>query len=857
MLRMAELRSPNPKELTPGMRQYWEVKRQFPDCIVLFRMGDFYETFYDDAKIVSRELQIVLTSRGKGNKKAPLAGIPHHALDTYLSKLISRGYKVAICEQLEDPKKAKGLVKRGVVRIVTPGTVFEQNLLGKENNYIMAIYPYKERYGISVSDFSTGEFYTTEVNSFADLDTEIERFLPREVILPEGTTDDKVISRLKELKIKPTYVEEYKFSPENARYLIKKHLDVEDPGGFGLQDKPLSLSSVGGLLSYIEYTQLGKPIKHIRKISYYSPKNDMIIDAITQRNLDLVRNQIDGTRRGTLLSILDKTVTPMGARTLTKWLLAPTRNLEVINRRLDAVGLLRDDPLFLDNLREELKGIYDLERIATRITLRSATPKDLIALKESLITVDRIDKLLNEKGKDILTRPNNLHKITDIIQLIDRSIVEDPPTLIREGGIIKDGYNPELDELRGMLRDTKTWITRLEEEERRRTGIPTLRVGYNKIIGYYIEVTKPYADKVPEDYIRKQTQLRTERFITHDLKEKEAQFLNAEERIKSLEYELFMNILNELDEYTGLIKDVSKWVGEIDTLHSLAHVSRMYNYVRPKVVEDDVIDIKNGRHPVVERSVENFVPNDVRLDTKERIMIITGPNMAGKSTIMRQVALITLMAHIGSYVPADKAVIGLTDRIFTRVGARDDLTRGQSTFMVEMIETANILNNATDRSLVILDEIGRGTSTYDGMSLAWAIAEYLATKIKCKTMFATHYHLLNLLAFKLDNVVNYNVAVDDTGEDIIFLHKLVRGGTDKSYGIHVARLAGLPKDVINRAIEIAQILEQNTKSDKDLLDQLKLFETNETRFEVRLETRNPEKEKKKITGQTTLFMFDD
>ncbi|MCD6279418.1 DNA mismatch repair protein MutS [Candidatus Micrarchaeota archaeon] len=883
---------------TPGMRQYWDVKNKFPDCLVLFRMGDFYETFYDDAKIVSRELQIVLTSRGKGDKKAPLAGIPYRALDTYLSKLIVKGYKVAICEQLEDPKKAKGLVKRGVVRVVTPGTLFESNFLSKNNNYILSIVgPSKEKgdnhvYGIGISDFSTGELYATELDSLNDVDTEIERFSPRELLLPDDKSNgDGLREKLRkklidEYGIKPTYIESYKFDVENAKYLIKKHLNVDNPAAFGIGDKPLALSAIGGLLSYMEYTLLGKPIKHLNKISYYSPGNDMIVDAITQRNLDLVKNQIDGSKHGTLLSVIDETITPMGSRMIRKWVLSPIKNINKIEERLDCVESLVGDPILLDKIRESMKGFYDLERIATRISLSTASPRDLIALRDSLVNFKSLIKILTitmqkRSQKDLsdtlsrkyrlprrLLGPENIDtKILDKIErIIDEGINDDPPSFVRDGNVIKSGYSKELDELREVIHNTKSWLSKLEQEERQKLGLSKLKVGYNKIIGYYIEISKSQLSKIkiPDYYIRRQTQLNSERFITPELKEKEAMVFNAEERIKSVEYNLFMKILDEISEYSDVIKRLSLWLGEFDTYQSLSYVSRLYGYTRPVITEENIIDIYKGRHPVVERMVDAFIPNDIHLNNKELVAIVTGPNMAGKSTILRQIALITLMAHMGSFVPAEKAIIGITDRIFTRVGARDDITRGQSTFMMEMVETANILNNATERSLVILDEIGRGTSTYDGMALAWAISEYLSTKIRCKTMFATHYHLLNLLSLKYDNIVNYNVAVEDSGADVVFLHKLVRGGTDKSYGIHVAKLAGIPRDVIIRSMEIANILEQNDNVHKEALNQIPLTllerEDKELKqnFNIKLETRDPEEEKKKkYSGQTTLFMFDD
>ncbi|MCD6549544.1 DNA mismatch repair protein MutS [Candidatus Micrarchaeota archaeon] len=863
--------------VTPAMRQYWSIKKQFPDCILLFRMGDFYETFYDDAKVVSRELNIVLTSRGKGEKKAPLAGIPHHALDIYLHRLLKKGYKVAICEQLEDPKKAKGIVKRGVVRVITPGTILEPDYLeSKRNNYLMSVSVSRDkngvRIGVSACDLSTGELYTTTVSGTDMLETELERFSPSELVIPESMPDSypeikRVVDTLaKEINIKITPLEDYKFDPVNGALKIKETLHVEDVRVFDIADKPLSLSSTGALLEYLERTLLKTDLP-ITKISYYRPDGTMIIDAVTQRNLELVRNLVDGSKRGTLLSVIDETVTPMGGRLLVKWMLNPLRTPDMIKERLDAVEVLHENTLVLEKIRDLLRHVYDTERLATRLMLRIATPKDLLTIKESVKGIKEIQSFLKSSGlpdkHHAFEYPDDTGWLNELYSAIDSAIKDDAPAVFRDGGVIKDGFSSELDELRKIVGSTKEWLAELELAERERTGIKTLRVRYNRIIGYFIEVPKSQASKVPPDYIRKQTQVATERFITPLLKEKEAQALNAEERIKVLEREIYDNLLNRLSNYGDRLRRLSHWIAEIDVYHSFAYVAGLYNYTKPVVDTGYTIEIRKGRHPVVERMVDRFIPNDVKLDEKETVMIITGPNMAGKSCVMRMVALITLLAQIGSFVPAEYARIGVVDRIFTRVGARDDITRGESTFMMEMTETALILNNATDRSLIILDEIGRGTSTYDGMSLAWAIVEYIATRLKSRTMFATHYHLLNLLSLKYDRVVNYHMTVKEYGDDVVFLYRLEPGGTDKSYGIHVARIAGLPKEVILRALEIASELEKNDTVHREALDKFTALESLEDEnvesvmkeFELRLETADQSGKSK--SKQTSLFMFLD
>ncbi len=805
---------PDEKSLTPAMRQYWEVKRKYPDCIVLFRMGDFYETFYDDAKIVARDLQIVLTARGKGEKRAPLAGIPYHSLEGYLKKLVEKGHKVVIVEQLEDPKKAKGLVKRGVVRVITPGTLYESSLIDeKRNNYLCSVYPYGNKIGLCFSDVSTGEFHITEINK-DELETEIEKFKPSEVIVPEGISEE-YLSKFKEIlgDVKINHLEGYKFDSEQGLYLLKKHIGVTSYSSYGIEDKLLAQKVLAGTLSYLEYTLLGANVL-IRKISYYTVSKFMVIDAITLRNLDLLVNQIDGTSRGTLLSVLDQTVTSMGSRLLKKWIAMPMRDRSTIEERLNNVSIFNKDPLFTEDLRQMLSHVGDIERMTTRINYRTIQPRELLHLRESLIAYKKIVEYLVKKGRDSTVflkdfTTYNLDRLNSVADRIGQAIDDDAKSTLKDGGVIRKGYYDELDELREIVENTQEWIAKLEEKERERTGIKTLRVKYNKVFGYFIEIPRSQADKMPSNYIRKQTQVNTERYISPELKEMEVKILNAEERIKELEVSLYQKLVESLRNEKDLLYDLSSKIAELDVYQSLGKVAYQNGYVKPKISETDILEIKEGRHPVVERFVSQYIPNDVRFDNDTRIMIITGPNMAGKSTVMRQVALITIMAHIGSFVPAREAIIPLVDRVFTRVGARDDLSRGQSTFMMEMIESANILNNATENSLVIFDEIGRGTSTYDGMAIAWAIIEYLAEKIRCKTMFATHYHLLNLLSVKYPFVKNFNVAVKEDKEGVVFLHKLVSGGTDKSYGIHVARIAGLPAEVLEMAEEISKSLESN------------------------------------------------
>ena len=810
--------------ITPAMAQYWEIKKMYPECIILFRMGDFYETFYDDAKVVSRDLQIVLTARGKGDARAPLAGIPYHALDTYLKKLIDNGHKVVIVEQLEDPKKAKGLVKRGVVRVITPGTIIEPALINeKANNYLMSVFSDGNKIGLCTCDVSTGETFTTELTK-ESIDTEFEKYRPAEVVMPsERTVGYEWLERLeREFGFKKTEIDTYKFDEKNGEYVLSKTLGVNSFASYGLEEYPYARKALSGLLSYLEYTSAGATTPKLHRISYYNTAKNMTIDATTMRNLDLLVNQTDGSERGTLLSILDRTVTPMGAREIKRWIASPLFDKDGIVQRQNNVEQLMSNPLHLHKIRETLSGVGDISRIATRVAYRTVLPRELLMLKQSMEKISELKRQIQDfkyAGK-FFDEFVALNPLEEVVKQIGVGIDENAKQVVRDGGVIKAGYSEELDKLRDILNNSKEWMEKFEEEEREKTGIKTLKVRYNKIIGYFIEVPKSQTNKVPQEYVRKQTQLGSERYISPKLKETEVMVLNAEERIKELEQELYDKIVEYIGAYEKELQEIARSIAEFDVYQSCAKISYENRYTRPAITEGNELEIKGGRHPVVEKNVINFVPNDVRLDPDNMVMIITGPNMAGKSTIMRQVALITIMAHMGCFVPAESAKIPLVDRVFTRVGARDDITRGHSTFMSEMIECANILNNATERSLVLLDEIGRGTSTYDGMAIAWAIVEYIAEKIRCKTMFATHYHLLNLLSAKYPFINNYNVAVDESGKEIVFLHKLMQGGTDKSYGVHVARLAGLPQEVIQKAAMLSKSLEQNDFVHKETLHRL-------------------------------------
>ena len=832
--------------ISPMMQKYLETKEQYKDCILFYRLGDFYEMFFEDALIAARELEITLTGKDCGlPERAPMAGIPHHAAEVYAEKLIEKGYKVAICEQLEDPKEAKGIVKRGVIRILTPGTIVESNLLEeKKNNYIMSICKSGIYFGISVCDISTGEFYSSEIkgeNNFALLLDEIARFAPSEIIANSMMFEcqeemDKIRERF---SIYMSRFSDKFFTDEVGNLALDYNILENKREVTNLKEKPLAVKSINALLEYLNETQMTS-LEHINTITIYNLSKYMALDINARRNLEITEKMRHKSKKGTLLWVLDKTSTSMGGRLLRRWLNDPLLEVKDIQERLDAVKELKDNMMLRGEITDTLKKVYDIERLAGKMTYGNANARDMITLKNSLERLPEVKNVLamcqSHKLKELY---ENLDELKDVFALIEKSIVEDPPMTIKDGGIIKLGYGSEIDTLKRASTEGKTWLAKLEADEKEKTGIKTLKVGYNKVFGYYIEVSKSFVSQVPERFIRKQTLTTGERYITEELKTIENQILGAEEKVVNLEYNAFVEIRTEIAKNIKRLQKTANVVSTLDVLSSFAQVAEDMNYCMPVVKDDGVINIKEGRHPVIEKMIGsgNFVPNDTYLDKNgDRLAIITGPNMAGKSTYMRQVALITLMAQVGSFVPATKAQIGVVDKIFTRVGASDDLSMGQSTFMVEMMEVATILKEATENSLVILDEIGRGTSTYDGLSIAWAVAEYIANKEKCgaKTLFATHYHELIELADKQEGIKNYSIAVKEKGEDIIFLRKIVEGGTDESYGIHVARLAGVPKVVTKRADEILTSLERKSM----------------------LSGKKQEKESKKVVeGQFDMFNF--
>ena len=814
-------------EYSPMMQHYLDTKNKYKDSILFYRLGDFYEMFFEDAIIVSKELELTLTGKDCGREeRAPMCGIPFHAAENYIAKLISKGYKVAICEQLEDPKLAKGIVKRDVIRVVTPGTVMESNLLEeKKNNYIMSIFKTGIFFGIAICDISTGDFYASEIketNNFPKLLDEISRFMPAEIIVNEMMSSsleemskirerfDIYISNEKDISflenIEKLFLE-YDFKNQNEE-------KIED-----IKNKKILLYAVNGLIKYLTDTQKTS-LDHIHKISVYETAKYMSLDINARRNLELTEKMRDKSKKGTLLWVLDKTSTSMGGRLLRRWINDPLVDYKEINKRLDSVEELKNDIILRGELTELLKKVYDMERLAAKIAYGSANGRDLISLKNSSKQLPEIKKILsNTKTIFLKELYQELDELKDIYDLIEKSIVDEPPITIKEGDLIKKGYNQEIDTLKIATTEGKNWIINLEQEEREKTGIKGLKVGFNKVFGYFIEVTKSNLSLVPDRFIRKQTLANCERYVTEELKNLENQILGAEEKVTNLEYNAFVEIRDKIEKEINRLQKSASIIATLDVISSLAQVAEDLNYCKPIVNNNGIINIKDGRHPVIEKIISSgsFVQNDTYLDTENtRLAIITGPNMAGKSTYMRQVALITLMAQIGSFVPASSAEIGIVDKIFTRVGASDDLSMGQSTFMVEMMEVANILRDATRNSLVILDEIGRGTSTYDGLSIAWAVAEYISDKEKCgaKTLFATHYHELTELEEKLDGVKNYSVAVKEKGEDVIFLRKIVEGGTDESYGVHVAKLAGVPNIVTKRANQILKNLER-----KNLINQ--------------------------------------
>ena len=800
---------------TPMMQKYLETKEQYKDCILFYRLGDFYEMFFDDAITVSRELEITLTGKSCGQEeRAPMCGVPYHAVDGYLTRLVAKGYKVAICDQVEDPKQAKGLVKREVTRIVTPGTILDAQAIDEtKNNYIMCIVYIADRYGVSVADITTGDYFVTELPDGGKLKDEIYRFMPSEIICNEAFYMSGLdLEDLKERFHMAVYsLESWYFDDTACREKLMEHFKVSSLAGLGLSDYDCGVLSAGALLQYLLETQKND-LSHMTRITPYTTGKYMMLDSSTRRNLELCETLREKQKRGSLLWVLDKTKTAMGARMLRKFIEQPLIEKQEILRRLDAVEELKQSAISREEIREYLSPVYDLERLITRITYGTANPRDLTAFAGSLSMLPPIRYLLEEIESSLLKDIYaELDPLEDLCTLVQNAIADEPPLAMKEGGIIRDGYNEEVDTLRRAKSEGKDWLAKLEQDEREKTGIKTLRIKYNKVFGYYLEVTNSYKELVPDYYTRKQTLANAERYITPELKELEDTILGAEDKLYALEYELYCTIRDTIAAEVKRIQTTAKAIASLDVFSSLALVAERNNYVRPKINESGRIDIKDGRHPVVEQMIPNgtFICNDTFLDDKkQRVSIITGPNMAGKSTYMRQAALIVLMAQIGSFVPASGADIGLVDRIFTRVGASDDLASGQSTFMVEMTEVANILRNATSKSLLILDEIGRGTSTFDGLSIAWAVVEYISDSklLGAKTLFATHYHELTELEGKIDNVNNYCIAVKEKGDDIVFLRKIVKGGADKSYGIQVAKLAGVPDLVIDRAKEIVEEL---------------------------------------------------
>ena len=830
------------EKLPPMLRQYVETKMERPDVVLLIRVGDFFEAYGEDATLISEQLGITLTGRDiQGmTERYPMAGVPFHALERYLTQLVRKGFKVAICDQVEDPKQAKGLVKRRVTRVVTPGTLVEDALLdAKSNNYLVAALLGEPVCGLGVVDVSTGEFLVTEIPN-GDSETkegieriimEIHRLAPAECLIPEGL--DALAERITASCSTTLTLLGTKDLPRMARTQLLDHFGVTTLRGFGCEEYTVGLEAAAALLTYVKNTHMSAAT-HIRTLGIYTIDDAMVLDPPTRRNLELTSGSFDQSRSKSLLAVLDSTQTSMGGRLLKKWLDAPLLAVDRIERRLDAIEAFYHDSLSRGDVRDTLKQVGDLERLTARISTGTANARDLVALRLSLEAVPNVAHLAAQIDHPIIkTLCEDLEGLPEISGLIASGITDEPPISLREGNLIKDNFDTELDELRTISRGGKGWIATLETEEREKTGIKSLKVGYTSVFGYYIEVTKANIAHVPENYIRKQTTTVGERYITPELKEMEAKVLGAEEKITAREYDLFCGVRDEIACQSAKIITVAQAVAKLDVVSALAEVAQNNHFVRPIVDSDTIIDIKGGRHPVVEKlmgSSSNFIPNDTYLDTKKsKLHVITGPNSAGKSTVLRQVALITLLAQVGSFVPADYARIGLVDRIFTRVGAHDDLAAGQSTFMVEMTEAANILNNVTERSLVILDEIGRGTSTFDGVSIAWAVAEFLAER-NCKTLFATHYHLLNDLEKQVPGVQNFRIAVKETGDRIVWLRKVLSGGTDKSYGIQVARMAGLPPEVIARANEVLLDLEKQGKTKKEAIPtktqklQMTLFE---------------------------------
>jgi len=796
-------------KLTPAMQQYAENKALYPDAIILFRMGDFYECFYEDAKLVSQILGITLTARGKDETRAPLAGIPYHALDKYLKQLVDSGHKIAICEQLEDPKFAKGVVKRGVTRVITPGTVVEDSILQeKSNNYIASLFADGASFGFSCCDISTGELLTCEFDKLDTVLTELSRFSPSEIVISPNFASqkmEKIDEFSKSHKVFLAKVSDYYFFYTKAADTIKKHFGISDLSGLGFANQELAVCATGALLTYLKDSSK-IDISYIKTIKQHNPSDYLILDAQTIRNLELTKNIRDGSKNGTLLQVIDKTVTSAGGRLLKQWLLHPLSDLQHIRARLTAVDNLTNEQTTTNELRTHFEHLCDMERLISRITFGLANPRDLVTLKQTIQLLPVIREVAAVLQAPLLTKNSQFADLSSLATLIDKAVKDEPPLSVREGHFIKRGYNHELDELHSLSTNAKEILAKIELEEIEKTGIPTLKVKYNRVFGYYLEVTNRYKDKIPNNYVRKQSTVNGERFVTPQLSELEGKILGAQEKIYDIEYKLFVELCEQIKQQTSILQDVAQKIAALDVLCAFAITSSQNRYVMPTMSDDFALAIFDGRHPVIEQTHRDFIPNDCVLTNSERMMIITGPNMAGKSTFMRQVALITLLAHIGCFVPAREATISIVDRLFSRVGSLDDISKGQSTFMVEMTETANILHNATRKSMIILDEIGAGTSTYDGVSIAWAVGLDIVRRVRAKTMFSTHYHVLTQLEEEA-GVFNVHSAVLEADDHITFLRKIVRGGTDKSYGIHVAKLAGIPIAIIEEARKIQLKLE--------------------------------------------------
>ncbi|MGR3310301.1 MAG: DNA mismatch repair protein MutS [Candidatus Brocadiales bacterium] len=801
-------------QATPMMKQYQSIKKKHGDALLFFRVGDFYELFYDDAKTASKVLGIALTARSKGDNAVPMAGMPHHSVNTYIHRLIKAGYKVAICDQIEDPDEAKGVVERDVTRVITPGTLTDDLILkDKDNNYLLAIFTNGESTGLSWVDLSTGKFQAEDIAT-ARLIDELARLRPSECLLPEETLNGETgfVENLRlnfnaMLTSQPGWI----FARDTAYLTLKEHFGTTSLEGFGCESLGPSVNAAGAIIHYLKETQKTS-LKHISRIERFSNQNYVILDRTTQQCLELLETMRTHEKDGSLLGILDQTLTPMGGRLLKQWIISPLKIPDEIRYRQDGVRELFKDSILRNETREKLKGVYDIERITTRVSCARANARDLISLKQSLAVLPELKEKVHTCTSEIMkSLGENLDLVEEVRILIGTAIVPNPPHTIKDGGMIREGYDHDLDELHHIRRSGKSWIANFQAEEAKRTGINSLKVGYNRVFGYYIEITNMYKDKIPQSYIRKQTLKNAERYITPELKDYETKVLTADERAKELEYDIFQRIREEVSSHTERLQKTADVIATLDAISNLAHAAAENGYAMPEITDGLELNITDGRHPVLDKIMDNFVPNDVAIDGDQTMMaVITGPNMAGKSTYIRQVALLVLMAQIGSFIPAKHARIGTVDRIFTRVGASDELASGQSTFMVEMNETANILNNATNRSLIVLDEVGRGTSTFDGLSIAWAITEYIYEHIKARTLFATHYHELTEIELLLPCIKNYNIAVKEWGDEIIFLRKIVEGGADKSYGIHVARLAGIPRELLDRAKTLLANLEANS-----------------------------------------------